>query len=465
MDACHELIGKLWDSMLEQHQRLSQLEERLKLNSRNSSKPPSSDGPGTPPAPRPRPRSGKKVGGQPGHKGSHRAMLPEDEVQQVVVCEVAPQCGCGGTIQTDAHRDGAMRHQVFELPQIEPIVTEYLRLRGVCTTCGRKHHAPLPAGVPRSQLGPKALALVGTLAGQFHLTQRKVQAVLEHIMGMRFSLGAVSQAHGLVAQGLAAPVQQLQHQLRHAPVCHADETRHQSHAHTLWTWVQASDWGVKFSIDASRGQNTAKAILGARPDFVLVSDRYAAYNYIPLQQRQVCWAHLLRDFERMAGRKGLAGHIGKRLGAYGHVLFRWRGQDKFDGQRTAWLQKRMRTVLEQGAAQSACSKTANTCANLIKVWDALWTFTRNPLVPPTNNAAEQALRSLVLKRKISYCTRSGRGMRFWETAMSSVQPCAMQGRSSFAYMGQCMTAWLHGLHPPSLVPEHIHLHPSAAACF
>lgn len=449
--------------MLEQHQRLSQLEERLKLNSRNSSKPPSSDGPGTPPAPRQRPRSGKKAGGQPGHKGSHRAMLPQDEVHQVVVCEVPPHCDCGGAIQADASQDSAMRHQVFELPQIQPIVTDYVRLRGVCTACGRKHHAPLPVGVPSGQLGPKALALVGTLASQFHLTQRKVQAVLAHIMGMRFSLGAISQAHGLVAQGLQAPVQQLQAQLRHVPVCHADETRHQSHAHTLWTWVQASDWGVKFTIDPSRGQSTAKAILGERPDFTLVSDRYAAYNYLPLQQRQVCWAHLLRDFERMAGRSGQAGQIGKRLGTYGHVLFRWRGRDKLDGKHTAWLQKRMHSLLTLGAVQSACSKTANTCANLIKVWDALWTFTRNALVDPTNNAAEQALRPLVLKRKISYCTRSGRGMRFWETAMSTVQTCAMQGLSSFEYMGQCMTAWFQGVRPPSLVPEHVHLHPSA--CF
>jgi transposase len=123
----------------------------------------------------------------------------------------------------------------------------------------------------------------------------------------------------------------------------------------------------------------------------------------------------------------------------------------------------MRLALELGGSQVSCSKTANTCANLIKMWPALWTFTQNPLVEPTNNAAERALRSLVLKRKISYCTRSGSGMRFWETAMSTVQTCAIQGKSSFAYMGACMSAWLCGLHPPSLVPEHVHLHPRA--CF
>jgi transposase len=181
--ACHELIEQLM-------QRLSLLEERVNLNSRNSSKPPSSDGPATAARPSKSP-SGKKLGGQPGHKGSFRAMLPEQDVHHRTECLPPPQCeACGSAVEIDG--DKPMRHQVFELPKIEPIVSEYVRLRGICTGCGRKHHGALPAGVPSGQLGPRALALVGTLAGQFHLTQRKVQAVLSHIMGMRFSLGAVS---------------------------------------------------------------------------------------------------------------------------------------------------------------------------------------------------------------------------------------------------------------------------------
>ena len=167
------------------------LEERVNLNSRNSSKPPSSDGPGTPIRPG-RAKSGKPLGGQPGHKGSFRAMVPQAEVSHLIECLPPAQCdACGSSVEPDG--DKPMRHQVFELPEVKPIVSEYVRLRGICSGCGRKHHAALPAGGPSGQLGPRALALVGTLAGQFHLTQRKVQAVLSHIMGMRFSLGAVSQ--------------------------------------------------------------------------------------------------------------------------------------------------------------------------------------------------------------------------------------------------------------------------------
>ena len=445
---CHELIHQLM-------QRLGVLQEQLHLNSRNSSKPPSSDGPETPPR-APRAKSGKRLGGQPGHKGSFRALVPESEVSQRIECAPPAQCdGCGCAVEPDG--DKPMRHQVFELPEVKPIVSEYVRLRGICSGCGRKHHAALPAGVPSGQLGPRALALVGTLAGQFHLTQRKVQAVLSHIMGIQFSLGAVSQAHGLVSQALEQPVAQLHAELQHAPVGHVDETKHHSFNQTMWTWVLASDWGVKFRIDPSRGQGAAKKILGEQPEFITVSDRYAGYNHLPIDKRQVCWAHLLRDFERIGGRGALAGRIGKRLLAYGRLMFRWRDQAK-GARHFVWLQRRIQTQLQLGSTQDQCSRTANTCANLLKMWPALWTFLRNPLVPPTNNAAERALRDYVIKRKLSYCTRSKRGMEFTERIFSTVQTCKMQARVAYDFVHEAVQSWIGHIRPPSLVPEHIHLH-------
>jgi hypothetical protein len=137
---------------------------------------------------------------------------------------------------------------------------------------------------------------------------------------------------------------------------------------------------VRFRIDPSRAQLAAKLLLGERPSFVTVSDRYAGYNHLPIEQRQVCWAHLLRDFERIAGRAGLGGRVGQRLLGYGCLLFRWRAADK-PAQHFEWLQKRMRVQLELGSAQIQCSRTANTCANLIKMWPALWTFRKRSANP------------------------------------------------------------------------------------
>ena len=137
-----------------------------------------------------------------------------------------------------------------------------------------------------------------------------------------------------------------------------------------------------------------------------MSDRYAGYNFVDLQQRQACWAHLLRDFARIASRAGQAGVIGQRLQTCGYALFRWRAQDK-PPKHFEWLQRCLHKHLQDGVAQSACSRTANTCANLLKIETALWHFLRNPAVAPTNNAAERALRGFVIKRKLSFFTRSG----------------------------------------------------------
>jgi transposase len=117
-------------------------------------------------------------------------------------------------------------------------------------------------------------------------------------------------------------------------------------------------------------RTSSRLLLGERPSFVTVSDRYTGYNHLPIEQRQVCWAHLLRDFERIAGRAGLGGRVGRRLLGYGCLVFRWRAAEK-PAQHFAWLQKRIRIQLELGSAQTQCSRTANTCANLIKMWPAL----------------------------------------------------------------------------------------------
>ncbi len=452
VEACHAVIRETWGMLHELMQRVQVLEEQVKLNSRTSSKPPSSDGPGRGARPS-KAKSGRSVGAQPGHKGSHRAMLPSDEVDQQVVCRPEPKCPqCNGEVVID--NDKAIQHQVFDLPPVKPVVTEYLRLRGVCSGCGHKHHGALPVGVPRGQLGPRALALVGTLSGQFHLTQGKIQRLLEQVMGLKFSIGTISMAHGHVAQALAEPVQQLHAHLSLTPVRHADETSHKSHNHMMWAWTQVCDWGAHFRLDPSRGQEAAKALLGAQPQGVIVSDRYAGYNFIDLQQRQVCWAHLLRDFARIATRQGQAGIIGARLQACGYALFRWREQGRPAGH-FEWLQRCVQKHLQAGAAQTVCTRTANTCANLLKVEVALWHFLRNPAVPPTNNAAERALRGFVIKRKLSFFTRSGRGLRFLERIFSTVQTCAIQGRQTFGYLQEVMSSWLAGKTAPSLVPDHV----------
>jgi transposase len=427
-----------------QEGQMALLQEQVKLNSRNSSKPPSSDGPSRAIRSQ-RQASARKRGAQKGHPGAYRKLLPEAQVDAIHECRVAPTCECGAKVQ---ERGAPLRHQVFDVPPVKAQVDEYRLYSGVCTGCGKSHRAALPLGVPSGQIGPRALAIVGLLGTQCHLTQGKTRDLLAQLMGLDFSIGAISQAHGKVAQALAAPVAQATSMQTKAPVLQVDETRFPREGTSgNWVWAVVTPKVVTFNILPSRARYVAQSLIG--PEAVVGSDRYAVYDYLDVQKRQVCWAHLLRDFTRIAERSGQPGRIGRRLLGLGYVMFRWRERGTKD---FAPLQRRVRAALELGSAQLDCSRTANTCANLLKLWPAMWTFLNRPDVEPTNNAAEQALRSIVLKRKISGPTRSRRGDEFIARGFSVMETCRRQGRDFLDYLHQSVVAWIDKATPPSLVP-------------
>ena len=256
----------------------------------------------------------------------------------------------------------------------------------------------------------RSLALICVLGSGFHLTQFKIRNLLAQMMGLDFSVGAISQAHGKVAQALAAPVAEAVRSLAiDAPVVHMDETRYPREGSANWVWGAVQPKLAVFCVLPSRARYVAQDLLGQSPKGVLVTDRYAVYDFVGAEQRQVCWAHLLRDFTRIAERQGVARTVGRRLLGLGLLMFRWRHRGMTSAEQFEPLSRRLRRALQAGVAQTGCRRTANTCANLLKLWPALWGFVSHPGVEPTNNAAEQALRTIVLKRKISGPTRSKRG--------------------------------------------------------
>ena len=450
---CHQVIEELSTQIESLNQRLLAKEEalellleKLKLNSRNSSKPPSSDGPGGPNRAARR-ASARKRGAQKGHPGAYREMLPQAAVDAVHECPPPDRCECGAGVEV---RGQALRHQVFDVPQVKARVDEYRLYSGVCAGCGKVHQGVLPKGVPRGQMGPRALSIVGYLGTHCHLTQGKIRDLMAQVLGVDFSLGAVSQAHGKVSAALATPVAQAVQAMASAPVVHVDETRYpREGAGMSWSWGLVTPKVVTFSTLPSRARYVFEGLMGSKPEAIVVSDRYAVYDSVDVSKRQVCWAHLLRDFTRISERSGLAGRIGRRLLGLGYVLFRWRERGRNDVEP---LQRRLRAALERGCAQTECSRTAKTCANLLRLWPALWTFTHRPDVEPTNNAAEQALRGIVLKRKISGPTRSRRGEEFIARGFTVLESCRRQGRNMLDFLHESITAWISQATGPSLVP-------------
>jgi len=439
---CHAVIAQLLE-------RVKLLEERVNLDSNNSSKPPSSNGPSSMNRAQRR-ASVRKRGAQPGHKGHARAMLDESDVDQLVDCKPEPVCACGGRVEIG---DGLQRHQVFEVPPMRAQVSEYRLYSGRCAGCGKPHAGVLPVGVPKGQLGPRALSLVGVLGTRYHLTQRKIRNLLDQLMGLSFSVGAISQAHGKVAVALKVPVAEATASLCTAQALWMDETHYPREGITNWVWTAVQPLLAVFAIYPSRARYVILDFIGESCTAAVTTDRYAGYAFIDAQRRQVCWAHLLRDFNRIGQRQGLAGQIGRRLLGLGLVMFRKRDKGVLAGAVLSGLQRRLLAALERGVRQDRCSRTANTCANIIKLWPALWSFTTHDALVPTNNAAEQALRSLVLKRKISGPTRSLRGDQFLARGYTVHETCLRQGVDLWDFMHKAVHAFVARTAPPSLMPQ------------
>jgi Transposase IS66 family/Family of unknown function (DUF6444)/zinc-finger binding domain of transposase IS66 len=303
-------------------QRVAELEARLKQNSTNSSRPPSSDPPGTP-APPPRPPSGRRRGAQPGHPAHQRALLPPEQVDQVVAHWPARCRHCQTPLSTASEWlvGEPIRHQVTELPPVRAEVTEHQLHRVRCPDCGGATRASLPPEVPSGAFGPRLQAAVALLSGRYRLSRREVVAVCEDLLGAPLAVGSVDGLCRATASALAEPVAELAAAIRDVPVAHADETGWKQAGQRQWLWVVTTTLLTVFTLAASRGRGVITGLLGEDFGGRLVSDRYSAYGWLPLEQRQVCWAHLRRDFaallstaqrgpERGGARTGAAGLAG-----------------------------------------------------------------------------------------------------------------------------------------------------------
>jgi transposase len=433
--------------------RIADLEERLGKNSTNSSKPPSSDPPSVKRRP-PAPASGKKRGGQPGHRRHSRPLVPPERLRQVIECK-PPACRCcGHNLQGDDPQP--LRHQVAELPPIEPTVDEYRLHRLECPHCGTSTCAALPPGVPTGAFGPRLRAILSVLAGAYRLGKRPIRQLASDLFGLSISVGMIARLERQAAGELQAPVEELRRYVRDADSAHIDETSWKQGRDKAWLWVAVTRLVTVFAIATSRGAEVARDLLGTDRRKVVISDRFKSYTWI--KRRQFCWAHLDRDFQAMVDRGGESAEVGRRLLAHSQRIFDWwhRVRDGTMARATlqshvAMLRFAFRDDLRRGEA-CGCAKTAGTCRELLAGEPHLWTFVRVEGVEPTNNDAERALRHGVIYRKTSGGTESEAGSRFVERMLSVVATCRQQEINVLDYLTRCYQAHLEGQPVPSLLP-------------
>jgi len=445
------LLGNLQTELADLRQQVADLNARLGQNSQNSSRPPSSDAANVK-RPPPRESSGRKRGAQPGHEFHHRPLLPADAE---VPCKPMACRHCGETLVGSDPQP--LRHQVLELPPIKPLVTEYQLHRLVCPHCGTSTCAPLPDGVPTGRQGPRLQGMLAVLTGAYRLSKSQAETLCADLFALPICPGTICHLEQETTQALEPVVGQLREYVKtqHANL---DETGWREEGKRAWLWTAVTALVTVFHICRSRGKAVARSLLGPGLHWVVTSDRYSAYNWLALRRRQLCWAHLRRDFQAMIDRQNAGSAIGMELLIFSDDVFHWwyrvrDGTLKRSSMRTCIGEQRpwLRSLLQRGAA-GGCAKTAGVCRELLKVEPALWTFLRVAGVEPTNNAAERALRHAVLWRKSSYGTASAKGSRYVSTILSVVATCRQQGRNVLEFVTACCQARLQGRPAPSLLP-------------
>jgi transposase len=467
------LLGLLWDQVVELRAETARLHEengrlqaqvqelaaRLGQTSANSSCPPSSDPPDAPARP-PTPPSGRQRGAQPGHAAHQRALVSVEQVDAVVdhwpaTCQ---HCAAALVLPLVHSLDEPLRHQVTDLPPVRATVTEHRLHELCCPACGATTRAALPTEVPAGAFGPRLQATVAVLSGRYRLSRRAVAEICTDVLGATLCVGSVDGLCQATATALEEPVAELHAAVQQAAAVHADETSWREAGQRRWLWVVVAPLVTVFAIAASRGSGVIKGLLGETFVGYLISDRWSAYTWLAPTRRQVCWAHLKRDFQALVDVGGAGRPLGEEaLALLARLFDAWyAGRDEPAPRprlaaQVAPLQAEFHALLARGQ-RSGHYKTIGLCESLLKLWPALWTFLTVAGVEPTNNRAEQAIRPAVLWRKGSFGTQSAGGNAFVARLLSVAATCRQQHRSLLAYVTDVCTAAQRGHPIPSLLP-------------
>lgn len=445
--------------------RIEELEAevaQLRKNSRTSSKPPSSDivkdaKPKSAPGPKGAPK--RKIGGQPGHTQHERAAFPPEEVDHIreYTLDACPDCGC--TALEASEREPRVLQQV-ELVSKPIEVEEHRAFAYICRQCKKIHYAPLPESVEKSGLfGPNLTAQVAYLKGAGHMSYATAQRYLRDVLGLEVSRGFLSKVIKKVTCALRDPYEELLRLVAGEAVLNIDETGHKENGKLMWTWCFRAPLYTLFKIDPSRGSQVLVEVLGETFVGVLGCDYFSAYRKYMKNfgiRIQFCLAHLIRDL------KYLTTLPHKKTAAYGQrlldgmrelfgIIHRRESMDAAELQTT--LREQSKKLIDAAVRGAPNTSGAQNMAKRFKLHgDAYFQFITTPDIEPTNNLAEQAIRFVVIDRRITQGTRSESGREWCERIWTVIATCAMQNRSAYEFILEAVKASSKGYDAPSLAP-------------
>ena len=439
---------------------MATLEARLKTNSSNSSIPPSANPLGAD-KPVKKKKSKRPRGGQPNHPPHLRQLLPPEQVTQVdkILPGDCEKCHAKLAKNPGPHDPPPERFQTVELPPIVVKVTEYQAHARTCGGCGHVTRATIPAEIRAHVFEPRFTAVLSYLTGCHGISKRGVEEIVETIFNVPIGLGTVSNLEQDVSAALEPAHAEVKQSVQEAAVKFADETSWKLKGALCWLWAAATAAAVVFVIHAKRSAVGLGAVLGEEIFGIVHSDRWSVYLQVPAERRQLCWAHLKRDFQKVVDLGGPSQFVGRRgLRIVKELFAAWHafqeGKVTRDKLTTLMLPLELRlnkALLEGEFGDDA--RVATFCKNVLKLEAGLWTFVKHEGVEPTNNYMERLLRRAVLWRRRSFGCTSAAGCRFVERILTVVQTCRLQRRNVLDYLERAVHAHRHGQPCPRLLAE------------
>ncbi len=454
-------IAQLETRVAALEQEIRQLKGLLGRNASNSSVPPSANPPSAP-KPVVKEKTGRQPGAQPGHPPHLKQLLPPERVSRFLtfVPSHCPHCQTLLPKQPQSGDPEPTRFQVADLPPVRAAIIEYQGHSRTCPQCGLVTKMAIPEAYTQHSIGAGLGAATAYLAGCHQVSKRGLEEIVETLFDVPVALGTISNLEEEMSQALSAAHAEALQAVQEASAKNVDETGWKKHGVKCWLWVAVATHTLgqvaAFAIHG-RGRAGLATLLGVRMRGIVISDRWSAYKHLPVPCRQLCWAHLIRDFQALVDLGGKAKEFGDELLMLADDVFHWwyRVRDgtmsratlrTYVASQRPWL----RALLARGTV-SACAKTATLCKGLLELEPSLWTFVRHEGVEPTNNWAERALRKAVLWRKKAFGCSSERGCRFVERILTVVQTLRLQKRGVWRFLHHTLQASRAGQTKPRLL--------------
>jgi len=431
--------------------RLEEQAAALLKNSSTSSKPPSSD---IVKPPKAKSNNTGKSGGQKGHPGFWRNLLKTEKIDEIKEYRLSecPECKIPLGLE---HQSQPWIQQTAELPEKLIHRTEHRRFGYRCPQCQKQLYAPLPEGVESQIFGPRLQSLVVYMKAALHGSYTSLEEFMQEVFEIPVSRSGLANQIRAVSPSLEIPYQELQSALAKEPSLHIDETGHKDSGDRYWIWAFCTRLFGFFTVEASRGSQVLKKVLGETFKGTLISDFFSAYVKYASALQQFCLAHLIRDIKFLTTLPDTANQqFGIRLlRQFKRLFYFWHLRHTMPEEQYARAVSVIKRNLRGLVSEKQLPRKSQNIANrLDKYWSSYLRFLIDPSIAPTNNLAEQTIRTVVIDRKITQGTRSEWGREWSARIWTVLATCRKQKRSSWKFIQDCVLAHRLGTPYPSLLP-------------